>query len=117
MLAQSEMFIFSICLCFRLVHDRESGKPKGYGFIEYQDVATANSCCRNLNNVEYNGRSLRVGPAAGADQNADNIKALQQALGGLQQETPYGAAVEPAEAPEAISKVTPNEILKIWLTL
>lgn len=53
--------------------------------------------------MEYNGRPLRVGPAAG-DQNSD-IKALQQALGGLQQESPYGASVEPSEAPEAISKV------------
>lgn len=87
-----------------MVHDRESGKPKGYGFIEYQDVATANSCVRNLNNVEYNGRPLRVGPAAG-DQNSD-IKAIQQALGGLQQESPYGPPIEPTEAPEAISKVT-----------
>lgn len=96
-------------VCFdtvpRLVHDRDSGKPKGYGFIEYQDAATANSCVRNLNNVEYNGRPLRVGPAAGGDQNTDNIKALQQALGGLQQESPYGQPVEPTDAPEAISKV------------
>lgn len=62
---------------------------------------------RNLNNVEYNGRPLRVGPAIGneAAQNNENIKALQQALGGIQQESPYGAPVEPNEAPEAISKV------------
>ena len=102
-------FSFTItkwCTSYRLVHDRDSGKPKGYGFIEYQDAATANSCVRNLNNVEYNGRPLRVGPAAGGDQSsAENIKALQQALGGLQQESEYGPAVEPAEAPEAISKV------------
>ena len=92
---------------WRLVHDRETGKPKGYGFIEYQDRATADSCVRNLNNVEYNGRPLRGGPAIGneAAQN-ENIKALQQALGGMQQESPYGAAVEPNEAPEAISKVS-----------
>jgi len=45
---------------FRLVYDRESGKPKGYGFCEYRDAETALSAMRNLNNYEFNGRTLRV---------------------------------------------------------
>jgi cleavage stimulation factor subunit 2 len=45
---------------FRLVFDRDSGKPKGYGFCEYGDLETARSCIRNLNHYEFNGRSLRV---------------------------------------------------------
>ena len=49
----------------RLVYDRETGKPKGYGFCEYQDVETAQSAMRNLNNHDFNGRPLRVGVAAG----------------------------------------------------
>lgn len=67
--------------CFRLVYDRETGKPKGYGFCEYQDVETAQSAMRNLNNYDFNGRPLRVGVAAG-EQNRDEMKGLQQALGG-----------------------------------
>lgn len=66
---------------FRLVYDRETGKPKGYGFCEYQDVETAQSAMRNLNNYDFNGRPLRVGVAAG-EQNRDEMKGLQQALGG-----------------------------------
>ncbi|CAI7882942.1 unnamed protein product [Closterium sp. NIES-53] len=45
---------------FRLVTDRESGKPKGYGFCEYRDEETAQSARRNLNGYDINGRQLRV---------------------------------------------------------
>jgi len=45
---------------FRLVFDRETGKPKGYGFCEFRDSATALSAVRNLNGRELNGRNLRV---------------------------------------------------------
>jgi cleavage stimulation factor subunit 2 len=47
-------------ISFRLVFDRETGKPKGYGFCEYHDVETAMCAVRNLNNYEVNGRQLRV---------------------------------------------------------
>lgn len=49
---------------FRLVYDRETGKPKGYGFCEYKDQDTALSAMRNLNGYELNGRALRVDNAA-----------------------------------------------------
>ncbi|XP_017645652.1 cleavage stimulating factor 64-like isoform X3 [Gossypium arboreum] len=45
---------------FRLVIDRETGKPKGYGFFEYKDEETALSARRNLQGYEINGRQLRV---------------------------------------------------------
>ena len=45
---------------FKLVYDRETGKPKGYGFCEYEDQETALSAMRNLNGVEIAGRTLRV---------------------------------------------------------
>lgn len=45
---------------FRLVFDRESGKPKGYGFCEFHDPETAASAVRNLNDVDVGGRSLRI---------------------------------------------------------
>mmetsp|Transcript_21216 Transcript_21216/g.46403 ORF Transcript_21216/g.46403 Transcript_21216/m.46403 type:complete len:430 (+) Transcript_21216:93-1382(+) len=44
----------------RLVSDKDTGKPKGYGFCEYYDQATAESAVRNLNGHEISGRSLRV---------------------------------------------------------
>lgn len=48
---------------FRLITDTE-GKPKGYGFCEFKDAATADSAIRNLNNVEFKGRQLRVNSTA-----------------------------------------------------
>lgn len=51
--------LYILCV-FRLVYDRETGKPKGYGFCEYKDQETALSAMRNLNGYEIGGRTLRV---------------------------------------------------------
>lgn len=40
--------------------DKDTGKAKGYGFVEFADAATAESAVRNLNGREIGGRSLRV---------------------------------------------------------
>lgn len=47
-------------LNFKLMFDRETGKPRGFAFCEYADVETANSAIRNLNGYEINGRTLKV---------------------------------------------------------
>ncbi|KAI0136705.1 hypothetical protein BJ170DRAFT_602846 [Xylariales sp. AK1849] len=55
--------IFSSCgkvLNFRLVYDRETGRPKGFGFAEYPDADSAASAVRNLNDYEVMNRKLRV---------------------------------------------------------
>lgn len=60
-------------LLSRLVYDRETGKPKGYGFCEYQDQETALSAMRNLNGREFSGRALRVDNAA-SEKNKEELK-------------------------------------------
>ncbi|KAF2007924.1 hypothetical protein P154DRAFT_391690, partial [Amniculicola lignicola CBS 123094] len=45
---------------FRLVHDKETGRPKGFGFAEYADADAAASAVRNLNDHDFMGRKLRV---------------------------------------------------------
>lgn len=60
-------------LTARLVYDRETGKPKGYGFCEYQDQETALSAMRNLNGREFSGRALRVDNAA-SEKNKEELK-------------------------------------------
>lgn len=44
----------------RLVYDKETKQPKGYAFCDYVDADTALSAIRNLNEVECNGRRLRI---------------------------------------------------------
>jgi len=51
-------------LSFRIVFDRDTGKPKGYGFCEYKDQETATSAIRNLNGHDLGGRQLRVDSAS-----------------------------------------------------
>ncbi|KTW29831.1 hypothetical protein T552_01035 [Pneumocystis carinii B80] len=62
---------------FRLVFDKETNKPKGYGFCEYPDIATASAAVRNLNNHDINGRQLRV-DFAESDPAQDNNRRQQQ---------------------------------------
>ncbi|KAK3012626.1 hypothetical protein RJ639_009896 [Escallonia herrerae] len=72
----SEEQLIQICeevgpvVSFRLVTDRETGRPKGYGCCEYKDEETALSAHRNLQGYEINGRQLRVDFAEN-DKNTD----------------------------------------------
>ncbi|KAF2360869.1 RNA recognition motif domain [Trinorchestia longiramus] len=84
---------------FKLMHDRESGKPRGYGFCEYKDQETALSAMRNLNGFEIGGRSLRVDNACTEKSRME----MQSLMMGPVVESPYGPDVEPNQAPEAIS--------------
>jgi cleavage stimulation factor subunit 2 len=47
-------------LNFRLVYDKDTGRPKGFGFAEFADADAAASAVRNLNDYEVMGRKLRV---------------------------------------------------------
>lgn len=54
------------CICNRLIYDPGTGKPRGFGFCEYEDSATAMSAVRNLAGRELNGRPLRIDSATNA---------------------------------------------------
>lgn len=45
---------------FRLMFDKDTGKPRGFAFCEYADVETAGSAIRNLNGFDVGGRHLKV---------------------------------------------------------
>ncbi|KAL7674196.1 hypothetical protein ACOME3_000475 [Neoechinorhynchus agilis] len=97
--------VFSVVgpvVSFRIVYDRETGNPKGYGFAEYQDAQTAQSAMRNLNGFEFNGRSLRVDKAS---SQADELRLMHQQSGGPPAEHVYGDALSLDETPEAISRI------------
>lgn len=42
----------------RIVTDRDTGRPRGFAFIEYDDAATALSAIRNLDGYDLNGRKV-----------------------------------------------------------
>ena len=46
---------------FRLVYDKETQRPKGFGFLEYTDVDAAASAVRNLNDFEIMGQDVEGG--------------------------------------------------------
>lgn len=50
--------VFSV----KLINDRESGRPKGFGFVEMQDNA-ALKAIEALNEKDFRGRNLRVNEA------------------------------------------------------
>ena len=44
----------------RVVMDRETGRAKGFGFVEMRDSADANKAIEALNGTDMSGRALRV---------------------------------------------------------
>ena len=99
-------------LSFKLVYDRENGKPRGYGFCEFMDQETAMSAMRNLNGHEISGRALRVDSASN-ERSAEmpmpsaagpGGPGMPQIPGPPPEPNPYGDPVDPDKAPEAISK-------------
>jgi cold-inducible RNA-binding protein len=48
-----------------LIMDRESGRPKGFGFVEMADEAQGDAAVAALNGKEVGGRTIRVDKAQG----------------------------------------------------
>ena len=46
----------------KIVRDKETGRSKGYGFIEMPNEAEANAAINGLNETELDGRILVVKP-------------------------------------------------------
>ena len=47
----------------KLISDRETGKPRGFGFVEMDDDSAADEAIRALDGAEFEGRSLKVNEA------------------------------------------------------
>ncbi len=47
----------------KIIMDRESGRSKGFGFVEMPDNSEATAAIQELNEAMVNGRPLRVNEA------------------------------------------------------
>jgi RNA recognition motif-containing protein len=47
----------------RLITDRETGRPRGFGFVEMSSREEADGAIRQLNGFSFNGRPLTVNEA------------------------------------------------------
>lgn len=87
-------------LHFRLVYDKDTGKPKGFGFAEFADADAAASAVRNLNDFDLMGRKLRV------DWSNDN-GAGDAAPTNYSAAAPMNGHPEPGPAPQPAASVLP----------
>jgi len=50
-------------LSAKVIKDRETGRSRGFGFVEMEDPSEAKSAISALNNSELNGRNIVVNEA------------------------------------------------------
>lgn len=56
----------------RIIMDRETGRSKGFGFVEMADEAAGNAAVEALEGTELEGRNLRVSVANEKERRPSN---------------------------------------------
>lgn len=58
----------------RLITDRETGRSKGFAFIEMDNASLASEAIQRLNDYDLGGRKIRVTEALERDRSAPKIE-------------------------------------------
>jgi len=57
----------------RLVRDHETGRSRGFGFVEMNDDSQARAACDTLNQQEFEGRRLTVNEAKPQERRSEGF--------------------------------------------
>ncbi len=52
----------------QIVTDRDTGRSRGFGFVEFADQEAADKAARELNGTEFEGRNLKVNEARSREE-------------------------------------------------
>ena len=56
----------------KVIMDRDSGRSKGFGFVEMENTEEANKAISELNGAEYDGRTISVSEARPRQERSNN---------------------------------------------
>ena len=63
---------FGVVKSAKVIADRESGKSRGFGFVEMDNSEEAEAAMKSLNNKDIDGRNMAVSVAKEKPQGSDN---------------------------------------------
>jgi len=79
----------------RMVYDKDTKQPKGYGFCDYSDPDSAMAAVKELSDVECNGRKLRIDLADIALRSKDAMGAPRSLSAPMSLPLPAGSGGPP----------------------
>ena len=57
----------------KIITDRQTGRSRGFGFVEMGNPEEAQSCIQNLDGKEFSGRTIRVNTAREKAPRSNNL--------------------------------------------
>ncbi len=65
---------YGTVLSVNIINDRDTNRPKGFGFVEMEEEDAAEAAISALNGFEYDGRNLRVNEALERKPKRNNFR-------------------------------------------